>query len=382
MGWLNNIGVLHYHASLLADADRVDRFREAIHEVVRPGDVVVDIGSGTGLLAYFACQAGAERVFAIEEGPIVNVASEVALVNGFADRVEFFNDRSYRVELPEPADVLVTETLWNFGAGEGMAGLLADARGRFLKPGARIIPAAVDLHVAPVQTDRVYAMLHDRPADRHGIDLSSLRHYQVNNVHMPHLSDEDFLARPARLLSTEFNESTEADFEADVSVSVTKEGVLHGTCGWFSARLSPGVTLGNDPPSVTSSWAHAFFPVQNPVAVLPGDELSIHIETSDDGTVWRWRTTVGRAGAPLAAYDQSSAHGFPRKAIPLGRPATADGPRTTLDGEVVGWVLQAMDGTRSLAQLESDALERFGSRFAEPEDALRLVRNAAETLGR
>ena len=156
-------------------------------------------------------------MFAIEEGPIVNLASEISLVNGFGDRVEFFNDRSYRVELPEPADVLVTETLWNFGAGEGMAGLLADARGRFLKPGARIIPAAVDLHVAPVQTDGVYAMLHDRPADRHGIDLSALRHYQVNNVHMPHLSDEDFLAPAARLLSTKLDESAAADFDAQVT---------------------------------------------------------------------------------------------------------------------------------------------------------------------
>lgn len=382
MGWLNNIGILHYHASLLADADRVDRFREAIHEVVRPGDVVVDIGSGTGLLAYLACQAGAARVFAIEEGPIVNLAGEISLVNGFADRVEFFNDRSYRVELPEPADVLVTETLWNFGAGEGMAGLLADARGRFLKPGARIIPAAVDLHVAPVQTDRVYAMLHDRPADRHGIDLSSLRHYQVNNVHMPHLAADDFLAGPARLLSTKLDESAEADFDARVTVSVTKAGVLHGTCGWFGSQLSPSVTLDNEPPSVTSSWAHAFFPLQNPIAVLPDDEISIRIDTRADGTIWRWRTDVRRAGATLAAYDQSSSLGFPRAPAGRRQPATNGGPKTTLDGEVVGWLLQAMDGTRSIAQLESETLERFGSRFAEPDDVLLLVRDTAETLGR
>jgi predicted RNA methylase len=380
--WLNNIAILAYHASLLADVDRVDRFREAIIEVVQPGDIVVDIGTGTGLLAYFACQAGAARVFAIEEGPIVNLARELALLNRFADRVEFFNELSYRVELPERADVLITETLWNFGMGEGMVGFLVDARKRLLKPDARIIPAAVDLLVAPMQTDRIYALLHDRPADRHGLDLSPIRHYQVNNVHMPHLEAEGFLARPALLHSTELDESARPDFEAEVTVAVTTAGILHGTCGWFHCRLSPGVVLGTEPPSTNSSWAHAFFPVQNPVAVLPEDEISLAIDTAEDGTVWRWRTVVRRANTTLAAYDQTSSRGFP--ADP-GVPDLRDGstaPKTTLHGEVVGWVLQAMDGTRSITQLETDVLERFGSRFPQPEEAVKLMRDAVKAHGR
>ncbi len=311
MEWLKNIGILEYHAGLLADADRVDRYRQAIFAVVRPGDVVVDIGTGTGLLAYFACQAGAARVFAIEEGPIVELGRELALLNRFSDRVEFLNDLSYDVELPEPADVLITETLWNFGMGEGMVGYLADARQRLLKPGARIVPEAVELHVAPVQTDRLYAMLHDRPPDRHGLDLSPIRHYQVNNVHMPHLESDGFLSEPGLLHATELDESATPDFDASITLTVTTAGILHGTCGWFRARLAPGVVLATDPPSKGSSWAHAFFPLQNPVAVLAGDEISIRIETARDGTVWRWRTGVRRAGTQVAAYDQTSSGGFP-----------------------------------------------------------------------
>ena len=311
MTWLNRLATLQYHASLVGDIERVDRFRDAIHEVVRPGDVVVDLGTGTGLLAYFACQAGAARVFAIEEGTIINLARELALLNRFASRIEFFEDRSYDVELPERADVLISETLWNFGVGEGMIGFIADARRRFLKPGARVIPAAVDLHVVPVQNDALYAQLHGRPPDRHGIDLSPIRHYQVNTVHMPHLDERGFLARGALLVSTELDEDATPDFAAGVTVRAARSGVLHGICGWFRARLSPGVVLHNEPPSVGSSWAHAFFPLQNAAGVLAGDEISIHIETSDDATVWRWRTEVTRAGRTVAAYDQTSRSGFP-----------------------------------------------------------------------
>lgn len=377
MTWLNNLATLQYHASLLGDRARVDSFRDAIHELVRPGDVVVDIGTGTGLLAFFACQAGAARVFAIEQGPIVGLARELALLNRFADRVEFFDDLSYRVELPERADVLITETLWNFGIGEGMVGFLVDARRRLLKPGARVIPAAVDLHVVPVQSDRLHAQLHDRPPDRHGIDLSPVRHYMVNNVHMPHLDAGGFLSRSALLVSTELDESAAPDFDATVHVAITKAGVMHGICGWFSARLSPGIVLATDPPSTDSSWAHAYFPLQNAVGVLPGDELTVRIDSADNGSVWRWRTELGRAGTVVAAYDQTSTSGFP-----ADRHAASGAPQTTLDGEVAGWVLRAMDGTRTIAELEAEVVERFGSRFHQPEEAVRLVRETVREHGR
>lgn len=380
MEWLKSIGILEYHASLVADVDRVDRFRDAIVAVVRPGDVVVDIGTGTGLLAYFACQAGAARVFAIEKGPIVDLARELALLNRFADRVEFFEGLSYHVELPERADVLITETLWNFGMGEGMAGFVADARRRMLKPGARIVPAAIDLHVVPVQEDRCYAMLHDRPPDRHGVDLSPLRHYQVNNVHMPHLDARGFLAEPALLVSTDLEASPAPDFDATVRVAATTDGVLHGTCGWFVARLAPGIELGNPPPSPRSSWAHAFLPLQNPVAVEPGDEIELRIATCDGGSAWRWRTTVRRADRVLAAYDQRSTDGFPDPWTGRGGRARK-APAATLEGEVAAWALGAIDGARTVAELEDEAVARFGARFAQPGDARAVVREVAGRYG-
>jgi protein arginine N-methyltransferase 1 len=310
VAWFNDIGILHYHASLLADEERVDSFRAAILEVVRPDDVVVDIGSGTGLLAYFACQAGAARVYAIEEGPVVALGREIALINRFADRVEFVEGSSFDVELPEPADVLISETLWNFGVGEGLAEVIADAR-RLLKPGARIVPEALELHVAAVQSDHCYAMLHDRPADRHGLDFSPLRHYQVNNVQMPHLDADGFLGPAARLLRMRSEDVTAADLDASVTLPVAAAGVLHGVLGWFRARLSPGVVLDNAPPSVRSSWAHTLFPVQNPVAVRPGDEVALRLQADEAGSVWRWHTEVRRGGTVVAAYDQSSRGSFP-----------------------------------------------------------------------
>ena len=231
-----------------------------------------------------------------------------------------------------------------------------------------------------MQNGRVYAQLRNRPRDRHGIDFSPLRGCQLNNVQMPHLHSDDFLAPPAQLLSTALDESAATDFDAEVTVTATRDGV--------HARHLRLVSLPADPDDHARQRAavghlelgHAFFPAQQPIAVVPGDEISMRIESSADGSIWRWRIAASRGGVLRAAYDQTSTDGFPG---PPTRGATpAPGPRTTLKGEVVAWVLEAMDGTRDLAQLEAGVRERFGGRFTDPEDAVALVRETAGTLGR
>src|SRR5882757_5065079 len=97
--------------TLLLDKARCDAYREAIHRVVKPGDVVVDLGAGTGLLSFFALQAGARHVYAIEMSDIADAAAELIAANRFEDRITLIRKNSKKVRLPERCDVLVTETL-------------------------------------------------------------------------------------------------------------------------------------------------------------------------------------------------------------------------------------------------------------------------------
>src|SRR5262245_66163182 len=99
--------VVDAHRQYLADDVRVNAFRRAVEETVRPGDTVLDLGSGTGILGLFACAAGARRVYAVEETGLVELAREVARANGFADRITFLQRFSRHAELPERVDVVV-----------------------------------------------------------------------------------------------------------------------------------------------------------------------------------------------------------------------------------------------------------------------------------
>ena len=92
---------LDEHYGYLFDRVKLERYESAIERAVRPGDVVMDLGCGSGLLGLMALRAGAEKVLFVEEGAIIEVARRTVAESGFAERsssssTEFLSARSAR----------------------------------------------------------------------------------------------------------------------------------------------------------------------------------------------------------------------------------------------------------------------------------------------
>src|SRR5687767_7127338 len=117
---------------MLADTARTLAFREALRRVVRPDDVVIDIGSGSGVLAFFAAEAGARKVYAIERGHMADIIAMLSKHLRFGGRIEVVHEYSTRIELPERGTVLVAELLDAFGIEAQVISLTRDARLRFM----------------------------------------------------------------------------------------------------------------------------------------------------------------------------------------------------------------------------------------------------------
>ena len=298
-----SLDIIDYHASMLLDEARTGTYFNAIQEYVEPGDVVLDLGCGTGIMSYFACMAGAERVYAIEHGPILELAKVICEKNGFQDRVTFINGWSYEVDLPEKVDLIICETIGSLGFEEGILTWLADARRRFLASSGRVIPQTLELLLVPVEYPE-YSDYSDLWKDAfYSLDLSPFKELITNSLLGAKFDPEHLLADPISFYHANLREDQSTGIHCDGSFQITREGTCSGLGGWFNAQLAPGIFLTNSPSSDTRSWYQVFFPFSDLVGLAPGDKVVVNLKVSNDARRWRWEVSIqNREGAQIAHF--------------------------------------------------------------------------------
>lgn len=170
------------YGRMVADRIRNEAYARALRSAIQPGCVVLDIGTGTGIMAVLACQLGAGRVFAIEPSPIIHVARQTAAANHCADKIEFLEGLSTRVTLPIRAQVIVSDMRGVVPFFEQHIPSIVDARRRHLAPGGTLIPRKDLLWAGIVEAPDTYAGIVDPwVKNTFGQDLSAARQIAVNN---------------------------------------------------------------------------------------------------------------------------------------------------------------------------------------------------------
>lgn len=120
------------------------------------GKVVLDVGTGSGILAFFAAQAGARKVYAVEASKSAEVAKLLARHNGFEDIVEVVKGKIEDISLPEKVDIIISEPIGFLLVHERMLESYVTARNRFLKPGGIMMPTTGSIVFAPLTDDALY----------------------------------------------------------------------------------------------------------------------------------------------------------------------------------------------------------------------------------
>ncbi len=286
------------HARMLDDSRRTAAFVAAIRETVRPDDVVLDIGTGSGILAITAALAGARHVYAIEASDIATVAERAIAANGVADRVTLLRDWSTRVELPERASVLVSEIIGADPLEEDLLGSTLDARRRLLRADARLVPQRLELVVQPVavgQVNRWASRIEPTSVDAwrraYGVDLSVLWESR-RRIPLQWTVEGVTAARwPALAPRTTVVDidlrSLERDWvEARTAVRMERPGTVDAVILTFRAHLTDDISLSGPPwPDEPSSWDASVWFLPEAITVEAGDVLDVHYRFGKPGTV-------------------------------------------------------------------------------------------------
>jgi type I protein arginine methyltransferase len=367
------------YGAMVADRVRLDAYAQAVRKTVREGGTFAEIGTGPGIFAVLACQVGASKVFAIEPSPVIQVAREVAAANGCADKIEFFEELSNRVELPFRVDVLLSDLRGVLPLFERHIPVMVDARRRFLAPGGTLIPRKDILWAAIVEAPKPYGELVG-PWDRNpfGQDLSAARQLIVNNPQTIRVSANQLLTAPQLWTTLDYRSIEDSDVQGNLTWRVQRGGTGHGILVWFDTELAEGIEFSNAPSAPETVYGSRFFPWAQPVQLAVGQTVAVNLEAKliGDDYVWRWMTLVEPlegASSPHIHFEQSQLTGDLLSAVRLHRMAANYVPHLSEEGRLYRRTFELMEGNISLEEIAHRIAAEFTPRFPKWEQALSYV---------
>jgi type I protein arginine methyltransferase len=367
---------------MIADRARMGAFAAALEANVAPGSVVLDLGAGTGIMALLACRFGARRVFAIEPDNAIQVAREIAALNGCADRIDFIQAISSDVTIAEKADVLVHDIGGLMPWFQQHIPAIVDARRRFLAPGGVLIPMRDEVWATVVEAADLYGG-KTGPWEHNGfgLDMTPARDVVLNTWTRGRVTREAFLSAPQVLATLEYAAISEVDLNVTVGWTIDRPGIGHGLLAGVNRTVATGICLSNlpDAPAGQQSdgvYETVFFPWAGPVTLDAGDSVTCDIDAKfmRDDYVWTWKTRVrGADGADKTSFAQSTLFGTPLTRDTLKKRAARYVPRMNDDGRIVQVILAAMGRGLSIGEIAAALHSEFPARFLRPQDALSHV---------
>jgi protein arginine N-methyltransferase 1 len=249
---------LYIHERMLADHVRMETYYKGIGRYVHEGDLVLDLGTGSGILSFLAAQRKPRRIYAVDHSPFLEVARKVAEYNRM-DNIQFIGSNSRNFKPAEKMDVIIHEQLGNDLFNENMVENLLDLKRRVLKNTGKIIPGKFELFLEPVCLRKGYRIPFIWENEIYGIDYKFLRDAQELKKYKPgkywsgsidRNAIDHFLSEPKPILCFDLNELEKPDdlpAHIDVSKIVSEAGPFDGLCLYFRLMFDEEIGFDTSP---------------------------------------------------------------------------------------------------------------------------------------
>jgi SAM-dependent methyltransferase len=286
---------LAFHLGLLHDERRLATWAEAIERAVASDDIVIDLGAGFGALSIFAARRGA-RVFAVEREEAGGHIATFAAHHGVADRVTVLRGDSTTLDPPARASLAFFDDVDVLDLGGSAVRTLADARARWLRDDARLLPTEISLHVALAHAD---VALPDAVA---GLDTTGLGAVRLGPQKRKLSDDTGLLSEPVEVARGGTDALGANGLSLAASITAARPGAVAGLLLWPRLHLE-GVTLDAGPHPTPIAYPQIFFPWATAFPVVAGQICDVRLRqtrssaTAGEHRLWRWEATCGEHSA-------------------------------------------------------------------------------------
>ncbi|XP_075216451.1 arginine methyltransferase 8 isoform X2 [Lycorma delicatula] len=272
------------HRLMLEDKPRNIAYKNAIisNKDLFKNKIILDIGTGTGILSILCAQAGAKKVYAVEASNIASLAEEIVKENGFTDVIQVSHCRIEDFELDDKVDIIVSEWMGFYLLHEGMLDSVICARDRFLKEDGLLFPEECILYTAPCQLPSFYQFWDDI----YGIKMNSFgKKYRKIFEGKPEIREvlsENLLNEGNEFVKFNLNFVKNEDLDRISQrqvVACIKDGIYQGICMWFCVKFpsingKDCVTLSTKPDNPLTHWKQTVIVLPVELPVESGDAVA------------------------------------------------------------------------------------------------------------
>jgi len=368
------------YGKMLGDKERVELYGRALKQSITPDSVVLEIGTGTGTFAMEACRLGARKVYAIDTNDVIQHAIHFAKENGCGDRIRFFQADSSDVNLPEQVDIIISDLRGKLPLHGHHLPDIIDARKRFLAAQGVLIPRLDTLWSALSYAPELYQEYRDiwDPFSA-GLNTGSLESSITNQVWWVAAKKTERLVSEPRIWQViDYRTIATPNMEGEVSWQIREANLTHGIRVWFDALLADNIGFSNHPYQPEHIYGNVFFPWAQPVALEPGDNVTVSLKANlvDDDYVWRWNTCINEAGNTAnvkADFRQSSFGGAPISLSQVHKQAADYTPNLSEKGIIDLRIMLMMEKGMALKDIAQQLCLMFPDKYSEWRQALKYV---------
>lgn len=280
---------------MITDTPRMDAYAKALRQAVKPGSTVLDIGAGAGIFSLLACQFGAGHVYAVEPGDAIRVAQEIAAANGFSERITFLQQLSTDIELPQRVDVIISDLRTVLPLFEQHIPAIVDARQRMLASDGLLIPRKDRIWAALAQAPDIYkSIVEPWSHNDYDLDMRAGLRFTINHWNRKIFKPEQLQVSPLCWATLDYTTIEESDVSEKLTWTIDHDATVHGLVLWFDTDLGDGISFSNAPGKPELIYGQTFFPLQEPVELVKGEQIEVLLQAKLIGGhyLWSWDTRV------------------------------------------------------------------------------------------